>query len=146
MSRDLIEAFHRREEMIMRSLLRLQALRHNYRAARLLTGECREMMYSYLKRQDDQFYAQMSQFYHDNRPALKMIEFLTVDIKELRVATFAFFEQYGVANPLEQGRNFIRDLRGYKQVVLERFRVERDYLMPLLVRMSQNSDQWLVGK
>ncbi len=146
MSNDLIEAFYRREEMILRSLLRLQALRHNYRAARLLTGECREMMYSYLKRQDNQFYSQMSQFYHDNRSALKMIEFLTVDIKEVRVATFAFFEQYGVGNPLEQGRNFIRDLRGYKQVVLERFRVERDYLMPLLVRMSQNSDQWLVGK
>lgn len=146
MSKDLVELFHRREEMIVRSLLRLQALRHNYRAARLLTGECREMIYSYLKRQDEQFYATMTEFYRENRSALKMIEFLTVDIKELRVATFAFFEQYGVANPLEQGRNFARDLRGYKQIVLERFRVETDYLLPLLKRMSQNSDQWLVGR
>ena len=146
MSEDLVEAFHRREEMILHSLLRLQALRHNYRAVRLLTGECREMIYSYLKRQDDQFYSRMTEFYGENRSALKMIEFLIVDIKELKVATFAFFEQYGVANPLEQGRNFARDLRGYKQVVSERFRVEGDYLLPLLMRMSQNSSQWLVGK
>ncbi|MCB9757754.1 MAG: hypothetical protein H6753_04930 [Candidatus Omnitrophica bacterium] len=146
MSEDLLETFHHREEAILHSLLRLQALRHNYRAARLLTGETREMIYSYLKRQDDHFYTMMTEFYRDNRSALKMIEFLTVDIKEVRVATFAFFEQYGVANPLEQGRNFARDLRQYKELMINRFRIERDYLLPLLKRISQNSGQWLVGK
>ena len=84
-------------------------------------------------------------FFADNRPAIKMIEFLRHDLKELKIKTFGFFEQYGYGNPLEQGRNFPRDLRWYMQLISDRFSVEEDYLVPLLKRMSEESGSSLVN-
>ncbi len=141
-----IEKFRQRQLVVNQALLQLASFRHDYRSARQKTGECREMIYNYLKRQDEQFYAKLSDFYKENRPALKIIEFLTKDIKDLKVATFGFFEKYGTANPLEQGRNFARDLREYMQLLSNRFRLEQDYLVPLLKRMTEYNAHGFVGK
>ncbi len=146
MNENSVEVFRQRRDVINHSLLQLGSLRHDYRSARQKTGECREIVYSYLKRQDEEFYAKLINFYQENRPALKIIEFLTHDIKGLKVQTFGFFEKYGAANPLETGRNFARDLREYMQIVGDRFRLEEDYLVPLLKRMTEQSGHWLVGK
>jgi hypothetical protein len=146
MNENLVEVFRQRRDVVNHSLLQLASFRHDYRSARQKTGECREMIYSYLKRQDEQFYAKLSSFYQENRPALKIIEFLTLDTKGLKVQTFSFFEKYGTANTLEQGRNFARDLREYMQLLSNRFRLEEDYLVPLLKRMTEHNEHWLAGK
>ncbi len=141
-----LEIFRQRRDVINLSLLELASLRNDYRNARQKTGECREIIYNYLGRQDERFYTKLKNFYNENRPALKIIEFLTQDIKQLKVQTFGFFEKYGPANPLEQGRNFARDLREYCQLISDRFRMEEDYLVPLLKRMAEENGRWLVGK
>jgi hypothetical protein len=140
-----IEVFRRRREQITHSLIELQSLRTNFREARKIIGEPREMIYSYFGKQDEQFFTNLEDFFKDNRPALKMIGFLQQDLKDLKVKTFGFFEQYGYGNPLEQGRNFGRDLRWYMQLIADRFRVEEDYLVPLLKRMSEESGSSLVN-
>ncbi len=146
MTENPVESFHRGRETIMHSLVQIQALRNNYREARKITGECREKVYYYLGKQDGQFYAKITDFFCDNRPALKIVEFLVQDLKELKGKTFGFFEKYGVQNPFEQGRNFARDLREYQQALLERFRVEEDYLLPLLKRLAEENGSWLARK
>ena len=145
MENSRVEVFRRRREQIMHSMVRLQSLRTNFREARKIIGEPREMIYYYFGRQDDAFFGQMETFFRDNRPALKMIEFLRHDLKEMKIKTFGFFEQYGFGNPLEQGRHFARDLRWYMQLVVDRFKVEEEYLMPLLKRMAEENGSPLIG-
>ncbi len=144
-NKSTVDVFRRRREQITHSLLQLQSLRNNFREARRMIGEPREMIYYYFGRQDEHFYGKLEIFFTDNRPAIKMIEFLKHDLKELKIKTFGFFEQYGYGNPLEQGRNFPRDLRWYMQLVTDRFGVEEDYLVPLLKRMSEESGSSLVN-
>ncbi|MCB9771265.1 MAG: hypothetical protein H6754_01750 [Candidatus Omnitrophica bacterium] len=146
MSLNVVESFLLRQETVLHALEQLQSLRNNYREARKISGECREKMFYYFRVQDEKFYKSLEDFFAENRPALKMIEFLTLDLKEVKVKTFNFFVKYGVDNPLEQGRNFARDLRVYRQEILHRFRVEESYLLPLLKRMSEESGHWLAGK
>ena len=146
MSVNVVESFLLRQENVLHTLEQLQSVRNNYREARKISGECREKLFYYLRMQDEKFYKSLEDFYGENRPALKMIEFLTVDLKEVKVKTFNFFVKYGVDNPLEQGRNFARDLRVYRQEILQRFRAEESYLLPLLKRMSEESGHWLAGK
>jgi len=144
MENNSLDVFRRRREQIMHSIVELQSLRNNFREARKIIGEPREMIYYYFGRQDEKFYAKLEDFFKKNRPAIKMIEFLRHDLKELKIKTFGFFEQYGFGNPLEQGRNFARDLRWYSQLVIDRFRVEEDYLIPLLKRMSEENGSSLL--
>ncbi len=146
MTENPIEQFRQRRDIVNHSLLQLALLRSDYRLARQKTGDCREIIYGYLKRQDEQFYSSLSDFYKENRPALKIIEFLTQDLKELKVQTFGFFEKYGVANPLEQGRNFAKDLREYMKFIENRLRLEEDYLVPLLKRMAEQNSYWVARK
>lgn len=139
MTEALIEQLRRQRESILRSLLRLRSLAHHYREARKWTGGCREEVYLYLGRQGDAFYDHLREYYKENRPALKIIEFLIQDLKELKVKSFIFFEKYGADNPLEQGRHFVRDLREYQQTVEDRFRAEDDYLNPILQRIPDDA-------
>ncbi len=141
-----LEIFRQRRDRVLLSFSSLQASAHDYHKARHKTGECLELVYSYMGRQDEQFYARLRNFYQSNHPATKIIDFLTQDIKMLKVQTFVFFEKYGPSNPLEQGKNFVRDLREYYQLLSERFRVEEDHLVPLLKGMIEEDSRWVVRK
>jgi len=91
-----------------------------------------EQIASYLSYQEDGFYTHMNKSYAGNHQALKMLEFLSNDVKYIMSRYLKFFDRFSEDKDVAVWRNFPREFSTFSRELMARFQVEKDYLFPLM--------------
>ena len=86
----------------------------------------------YFGKQDENLYGPLIVHYAANREATKMIEFLRLDLRDLKIKLLIFFDQHSGEMGDQHARNFPKDFMEFAAAVIGRMRIEEDYLFPLL--------------
>jgi len=99
--------------------------------------ELSEKIMVYFKSQDDEFYLYLNKKFADNEQALKMLEFLSCDLRYVRAKYLKFIERYADTMSEIAWRNFPREFNEFSRELMGRFQIEREYLIPLLEQLAQ---------
>lgn len=133
---DLIPSFRRAHESILSAIDQVSVVARSYSQARAHLHELEERLLAHLGRQDKEFYKRLLDYYSEQREQKKMIEFLIHDLKETKVNYLIFFEKHmDTSVPAVAARNFPKDFAEFKESIINRVKVEEEYLFPLLQRM-----------
>lgn len=137
MSIPTVNSFRLSHEAILDVVSQLQALTRSYFQAKPLLVDLRERLLAYFNRQDQEFYQTLRNFFAEDRPALKILEFLELDLKDVKIQYLIFFEKHSGEMGDVNSRNFVKDFREFSNVLLARVKTEENHLLPLLARMEQ---------
>ncbi len=119
----------------------IQSVVRFYQKARKKLYDLSQGLQWHLGQQDESFFAQLQNFYKYDRQPLKLLEFLEHDTKDLRVKYLVFFDQYLEAAGEIAERKFPKEFSAFAQDVLDRIRIEEDYLFPLLNKFKGESSE-----
>ena len=117
---------------IEKTVNRIFGVIRSYPAARRILPDLNEQFSAHLRRQDNQFYLKIREHFARDHHALKMIEFLEVDTKNIKLTVFEFFDKYSSDSSDIAARNFPIDFRRFADEIQIRIVTEKDYLLPLL--------------
>lgn len=133
-----VNALRLSHEAILNSLLSVQAVSRSYLQAKPALFEFNERIRAYLEKQDSEMYERLRAIFAQDREALKMLEFLEHDLRDLKVQFLIFSEKHTGDLANQSGRNFIKEFKGFADAVIARVKVEESYLVPLLVRIKDS--------
>ena len=136
MSNPTVNSFRLSHEAILDVVSQLQALTRSYLQAKPLLLDLRERLLAYFNRQDQEFYQNLRNFFAEDRPAVKILEFLELDLKDVKIQYLIFFEKHSGEMGDVNSRNFVKDYREFSNVLLARVKTEENHLLPLLGRME----------
>jgi hypothetical protein len=86
----------------------------------------------YIQAQDDGFFMELGRRHAKDGNKLKMIEFWKVDLKDLKIKIFLFFEHYG-KDPLAKGNAHLgKDFLDLFNAIKTHFEIQKNYLFPSL--------------
>ena len=140
-SQKTLISFQRAHRSILLSLDRIQGVSRLYSQAKLGVCQLNDHVLNHLSRQDETFYQSLRDFYASHRESLKMLEFLTHDLKDLKIKYLVFSEKHSGAMGDLGARSFIKDFGEFKQDLVERIEMEENYLFPLLDGVIRSMDQ-----
>lgn len=140
MSIPTVNSFRLSHEAILDVVAQLQGLTRSYLQAKPLLLDLSERLLAYFNRQDREFYRDLSVFFAEDRAALKILEFLELDLKDLKIQYLVFFEKHSGELGDVNSRNFVKDFREFSGAVIARVKMEEDRLMPLLKRRTSNDE------
>lgn len=135
MSNALVNSLKEGHSAIVDTLDQVQMVARSYVEAKPRIREMDARLLVHYRRQNDDFFEQLRDFYHENRKATKMIEFLIHDLKDFKVKHFAFFEKHSGEALDMSARTFPKDFDDFSQDVIVRLKIEEDYLFPLVERL-----------
>lgn len=129
-NKEIIVTFHLAHDAILGVLVQVQSVRA-YPQARRNLRELQEQIFPHLKRQDE-ILKRLAAHYAGQRDQSKIIEFLVYELKELRIKSLIFFDTYETAAGEVAARNFSKEFLEFSRAVVNRLKMEEDYLLPLL--------------
>ncbi len=132
-----VNSFHLSHEAILDTVSQLQGLTRSYLQAKPLLRDLQVRLLAYFNRQDKEFYQSLKIFFAEDRAALKIIEFLELDLKDSKIQYLIFFEKHSGEMGDMNSRNFIKDFREFSNVLLLRMKTEENHLLPLLERVEK---------
>ncbi|MFA5088968.1 MAG: hemerythrin domain-containing protein [Candidatus Omnitrophota bacterium] len=135
MSKALIESFRSGHRSIISSIDQIQQSLRSYSQVKPAIRELNGILSSHLARQDGAMFRKLHEFYREERGAEKMLEFLLHDLKDIRIQYLIFTENHSGELGDVHSRNFIRNFQDFSRQVIERIRIEEEYLFPLLEKM-----------
>ena len=136
---DYQKLFQQSHQAILGDLARIELTARFYSNARALLVGLRETLQLHLGRQDESFFSRLRDAVSEDRQAVKLLEFLVFDLKEVKVAFLVFFDRYdGYPTPGE-GKTFPKDFREFSAIVVRRLQAEEDYLFPLFKRLNDTA-------
>ncbi len=95
-----------------------------------------EQMTGYFKAQGDEFYQYLNKKFSDNEQALKMLDFLTSDLRYVKAKYLKFYEKYGDTMSEVTWRSFPKEFNEFSREMMARLRIEKEYLFPLLDQLQ----------
>jgi hypothetical protein len=135
---DLITSVRRSHEGILSLIDQTGTVVRIYSQARNILRDLEEHLSAHLRRQDREFYQRLKDHYAQERESLKMIEFLVHDLKEIKIKSLIFFEKHATnTGNLAAARFFPRDFMEFKEAIINRIKIEEEYLIPLLFNMPK---------
>lgn len=134
---DYHKIFQQGHHTILQSVDKVQIAARSYSAGRAAFTEFGEVLLAHFRKQDVPFFRALQEFFAEDREALKMIEFLIVDLKDMKVRYLIFDDRYGLYPTGNDARTFAKDFRELADAVIGRIRLEEEYLFPLLDRWRQ---------
>jgi len=132
MSRDLASDLRVAQQGIVDTFVQIQPLLRSYVHAKPKIREMREQLLAYLGRQDEEFFSHLRERHYHDREAKKMIEFLMHDLKDIKVQYLIFFEKHSGEMTSPYLKDFPKDFVEFSKLILARFKIEDDYLFPLV--------------
>jgi hypothetical protein len=146
-SQQLIESFRRAHEEILMIINHITGLTRSYPHARSRLPELEERLLAHLGRQDRNFYQKLSDHYLLQKEQVKMIEFLVHDLKETKIKFLIFFEKHAVQSGNMVGAGFFpKDFTDFKDTIVNRLKMEEEYLLPLLAGLPSQEQTHLEEK
>lgn len=100
-----------------------------------IKGEIRHLQTKLLAHysfQNANFYDRIKNMHQESREALKMVEFLTADLTELKIKTLLFFDMHSGELSDQKPKNFPYDFTQFSREITGRLKIEEQYLLPLL--------------
>lgn len=135
MSQAIITRFKVRQQSIIDTLDQVQMLARSYVAAKPKIREMNEKLLAHFAGQNDELFEQLHTYHRLDRSALKMIEFLIHDLKEIKVKYLIFFEKHSGGMLDMSARTFPKDFSDFAREITTRFKIEEEYLFPLLEKI-----------
>ena len=132
MSNSIIDRLKVSHQSIVDSIDQILPLTRSYVAAKPKIRDMSEKLVHHFGKQDQEFFETLRSCYEGNREAMKMIEFLTVDLKDIKVQYLIFFEKYTGELVDIGSRDFPQKFTEFSRHVLSRIRVEEEQLFPLI--------------
>ena len=135
-SKELIERFRRGQEAILLTLGQIQVVVRSYPQAKQKLRELNEKLLAHLGLQTDSFFKKLSDSCALDHETRKMLEFLTHDLKDLKIKYLIFFDKHTGEMGVMSARTFLKDFNEFSEAILMRMKIEEDYLFPLLKRLE----------
>ena len=132
----LITGFKLSHQLLTDSIAQIQLSLRSYAQAKPKLREFYDNLHNHFSRQDQKLYERLSLRYVDERPTIKMLEFLIHDLKDLKVKYLVFYDQHSAEMAGGHPRSFPVDFNEFADNVLARIKIEEDYLLPLLEKLS----------
>lgn len=137
MSQQLVDSLRQGQRSILHSLDEIQRVSRLYNQAKPLLRSLHEKIVEHLARQDAKMMSQLADFYHEDREASKMLEFLAHDLKDIKVRFLIFYDKHSGEVLDLNARSFPKDIQDFTQELVGRFNAEEEYLFPLIRRLPQ---------
>jgi len=138
MSQALIESFRQGHQSILTSIDQIQRVSRSYIQAKPLLRLLHEKIIEHLARQDATMMNRLQDFYHEDRESRKMLEFLSHDLKDIKVKFLIFYDKHSGEVLDLNARSFPKDFQDFVQEVLDRFNTEEEYLFPLIAKLPSS--------
>jgi hypothetical protein len=122
---------------ILPAIDKVQMSVRSYPAARTAFVQLGEVLLAHFGSQDERFFGVLQDFFAQDREALKIIEFLIVDLKDMKIRYLVFDDRYGSPPTGNEAKTFAKDFRELAEAIIVRIRMEEEYLVPLLARWGQ---------
>ena len=135
MSTNLIFRFRAGQRAIRMILSQIQLVARSYPRAKPMLREFSEVLLTHWRLQNDDLWDRLSVFFVDDREKTKMLEFLTHNLKDLKIRYMVFFDQYTGEWGDVGSKNFVKDFTSFSEEILARIKIEEEYLFPLLDRV-----------
>lgn len=90
----------------------------------------------FFSKEDEVFFQALYQRYKDDRAATSMIDFLSHDLKDLKVQFLMFSEKYSGEVQGQNTHMFPKDFTDFCALVMARIKIEEERLLPLLEKME----------
>ncbi len=119
---------------IKMTLSQIQVVARSYSRVKPLLPEFREVLLAHWRQQTEEFWDRLSAVFIDDREKTKMLEFLTHNLKDLKIQYLVFFEQYTGEWGDVGSKNFVKDFTNFSEEILARIKIEEEYLFPLIDR------------
>lgn len=133
-----ISAFRHAHQAILATISDIQPLLRAYLQAKPKILAWNKQLLDYFKLQDREFWDRLEVFYMENREASKMLEFLSVDLKDVKIKYLAFFEKHSGEMQDTKARSFPKDFTDFAGLITARIKVEEEYLFPLLKKAADD--------
>lgn len=126
-SADILAHFKREHEGILHALDGVLGRVRSCPQAPL--QELSQGLFAHFEKQGKDFYQKLL----ERHPSDRMIEFLSHDLKDLKIKCLVFFETHGASpgNKVRAG-SFPKEFMELKDAVVNRLKIEEEYLFPLL--------------
>ncbi len=141
MSLDYLKTIKLGHQTVVEALSTTQPFARSYQDAKAPLRSLREILAMFLGRQDQALFDRLYQFYSDDRPSTKMIDFLVHDLKDIKIQYLIFFDKYSTESWLSRSSSFPKDFGDFSSQVLARIKIEEEYLFPLLQKMAEASGE-----
>ena len=133
---DLARKFRAAHQAIVATIDQVQPFIRSYHQAKPLVRELNLKLLAHFSRENAGFFSLLREVCLDDRPALKMIEFLELDTKDMKIKVLTFAEEHSGEMEDIRSRNFPRNFTEFSSAVIGRIRLEEDYLFPLLAKLE----------
>ena len=90
---------------------------------------------AHLGRQNEMMFDELRFFYADDRPSLKIVEFLVHDLKDIKIKYLIYMEQHSGELADINAKSFPLDFTHISNEILARIKMEEEYLIPLLEKL-----------
>ena len=94
--------------------------------------QLQEIVLIHLAKQNDEMFEKLNACFQEDRQQIKMLEFLSVDLKDIKVKALTFFDRYGPDARQAVWRLPPQELSGFEKDMMARIKSEEEYLFPLL--------------
>ena len=131
----LMIGFRLSHQALTDSIAQIQLSLRSYGQAKPKLREFYSNLQSHFARQDQKLYDRLSSYYVGDRPTIKMLEFLTHDLRDLKVKYLIFSDQHTGEMGPGHPRSFPVEFTEFANHILARIKVEEDYLFPLLEKV-----------
>ncbi|MDP8266485.1 MAG: hypothetical protein P9M07_06005 [Candidatus Aceula meridiana] len=121
-------------QFIVEALSEVQPFLRSYPEAKPRLRALSESLAVFLGHQDKRMFDALYDFYKNDRPSTKMIDFLLHDLKDLKIKYLIFFDKHSGEVLSHHKNSFPKDFMDFQSQVLGRLKIEEEYLFPLLKR------------
>ena len=133
--RNLITGFRLSHEILTDSISQIHQSLRSYNQAKPKLRDLYNNLHNHFARQDPKFYERLVLHYIDDRPATKMLEFLTHDLKDFKIKYLVFYDQHTGEMGGGHPRSFPMEFNEFSASILARVKIEEEYLFPLIEKL-----------
>jgi len=126
------------QEAILLSLQQIQMDVRRYNVVKPVVRKLQEQLFSHFGHQNKEFFNQLREFFKEDQGKEKYIEFLEFNLKEIKVTTLLFYDQFPGGMADIHPVNFPKHFMDFSQELSMRIGFEKEYLFPLLDKLLKD--------
>lgn len=131
----LITGIKLSHQMLIDSIAQIQLSLRSYNQAKPKLRDFYKNLQNHFSRQDAALYDRLSLYFIADRQATKMLEFLILDLKEIKIKYLVFYDLHSGEALGGHPRTFPLDFTEFANSILSRIKMEEDYFFPLVEKL-----------
>lgn len=135
MPNELIGIFRVGQQAIVGTIDEIYSVLRSYSEAKPKIRVLQQKLLAHFSRQDEDLFNELNSFYKSDRHAMKMIEFLMYNLKDIKVKFLTFFDKHSGEMDDINYRTFPRDFSEFAKEIMAYLKIEEEYLFPLLGKL-----------